>query len=586
MKKPLLIALPIGVLLVLWWFFGRGNGSDQEIEYRYAPIEKGSVTRSISATGVLVALTTVDVKSKAGGKVVRLAVDEGAVVKKGDLIALIDPADTEAVYRQADADLRAAEARAVQAAQNFQLTVANNRSSIADAQAALDVAKSRLATMEIEHRRQPAISTSQLASAQANFDSAVQALEKYRTVTMPQTRRDVDGSLASSQAAFDAAKAALRRQRELLEMGFSSQAQVDQAEANYRSAESQFNLARQRANTLSEELQTTLKERQLAVEQARAQVTQARANQSDVRISDQDLKQARIAVQQAQIALDRARANLRNDAIRRSEVEAARASTTRSRVSVENAKVQLDSTTVVAPRGGVVTLKYLEEGTIIPPGTSTFAQGTSLVQISDVSQLYVECAVDEADIGAVREGQRVRIIAEAFPGRPFDGRVERISPAATTANSITAVKVRVRVLPGAKTQVLPGMNATCEFVTLDKHDVLVIPSQAVKYEEGKAYVEVKSTDPLKPARKEIKLGEEGNDGIEVVSGLKEGEEVVVATIDLKQLREIQEKMTEVQQGGGLAGGAGRGMGGARSATGSGGGGSAGGRGGGGGGGGR
>lgn len=564
MKRALLFAIPIGLILGIWLFFGRKNDNAQEIEYRYEPIQKGTISRSISATGQIVALTTVDVKSKAGGKVVKLVVEEGSVVKKGDLIAMIDPADTEAVYQQADADLRSAEARAAQARENYQLTLATSRTSVAEAQAALEAAKSRLASMELESNRQPALSANQLAAAQASYDAAVQALEKYKTVTAPQLRRDVAGTLASSQAAFEAAKSALDRQRELVTLGFTSIASLEQAQANYRSAEAQFNLAKQRGETLNRDIETSQRSQELSVAQAQSALNQARANQTQIPMSRQDLRQARIAVQQAEIALQRAKDNARNNTIRRSEVAAAVASTTRSRVSVQNAKVQLDSTTVVAPRDGVVTLKYLEEGTIIPPGTSTFSQGTSLVQLSDTTQLYVECAVDEADIGSVAVGQRVRIVTEAYPGQPLDGKVTRISPAALTANNITAVKVRVQVLPGAKAKAVPGMNATCEFITLEKKDVLVAPAQAVKNEGGKAVVRVKGTDLLKPITREVEVGESGNDGIEILSGLKEGEEVVVAEINLAELKRIQDQMAEAQQGGGLAGGTGPRMGTSRS----------------------
>jgi HlyD family secretion protein len=168
--------------------------------------------------------------------------------------------------------------------------------------------------------------------------------------------------------------------------------------------------------------------------------------------------------------------------------------------------------------------------------------------------MFVECAVDEADVADVQLGQRVRINTEAFPGQFFDGVVDRINPSATTTNNITAVKVRVRVLPGYKIAIKPGMNATCEFITLSKPNVLMVPAQAVKREGGKATVRVKTADPLKPEVREIKLGVEGNEGFEVVEGLKEGEEVVIAELDLAALRETQRRMQEVQEGGGLAGG--------------------------------
>jgi len=290
------------------------------------------------------------------------------------------------------------------------------------------------------------------------------------------------------------------------------------------------------------------------VDQAQAQLDEAKANQNQITISGKNLEEARKALRQAELSLARARDEAATVQVRNAEARSAEAGTVRSRVSVDNAKVQLDSTTVVAPRDGVVTLKYLEEGTIIPPGTSTFAQGTSIVQISDTTQMFVECAVDEADIAQVKEGQAVRIIVEAYPGQEVRGKVTRVNPAATTAQNITAIKVRVQVLPGAKVKLLPGMNATCEFLTLEMKDVLIAPMQAIQREGDKAYVRIKSSDPLKPVRREVKLGEAGNEGVQILEGLKPGEEVVIAEINLAQLRETQRRMQEAQQGGGLAGG--------------------------------
>ncbi len=556
MKKAFLIVIPVALVAGLWIWSKRSGEGDQEIEFRYAKVERGTVMRSISATGLLVALTTVDVKSKAGGKVVHLAVDEGSVVKKGDIIAYIDPSDTKATFDQSSADLQSAEARAQQARQNYELQRANSVTAIADAEANLASARSRLVKMEFQNRQEPVKARTSLQNAQASYDASLQALEKYKSVTAPQQRRDAAGSLARSDASLRAAQANINRQQELLRQGYVSQAVVEQAESAFRAAEADFALAKQRVDTLERDLSTSLRTQELAVAQAKASLEQAKATQTDVKMSAQDLEDARIAVRQAEIALRKAKDAKINDGIRQSDVLAAKAATVRSRVSVSNAREQLDSTTVVAPRDGVVTLKYLEEGTIIPPGTSTFSQGTSLVQLSDVTQLYVECGVDEADVSNVKEGQKVHILTEAYPGVPLDGEVSRISPAAKTDNSITSIKVRVKVLPGAKVKVLPGMNATCEFITLEKNDVVVAPAQAVNRDGGKTTVRVKTVDPKKPEVRTVEVGETGNDGVEIKSGLKEGEEIVVAEINLKELRDIQAKMLEAQQGGGLAGGTG------------------------------
>lgn len=556
-KKSLIIG---GVLLAAvgsWAVFFRNKEEVPEIEYRYAPVAKGELVRSITATGQLVALTTVDVKSKAGGKVVRLAVDEGTFVRKGDLIAEIDPEDTRASYDQAFADLSSAQARAAQAQHNFRLQVANSRTSVADAEAALETAQIRLERMELMAKRQPELTSAALKSAEADTNSAMTELERIRRVAVPRMREDVRGDFERSKQELAAAEADLKRQEELLAKGYVAQAVVDRARSTAQSARAAFASADARRSTVENEIRAMEQSAASQAERAQASLQQARANASQDQITQKDLADARKAVEVARIDVERARAGRINNDIRRNEVQAAQAATVRSRVSVKNAKVQLESTTVVAPRDGVVTMKYLEEGTIIPPGTSTFAQGTSLVQLSDVTKMYVECAVDEADIGNVRQGQRVRIVTEAFPGQSIEGLVQRVNPAATTANNITAVKVRIEVLPGSKVQLLPGMNATCEFITLSKPDVLLVPQQAIDREDGKTFVRIKGPDPLRPVRREVEIGEFGNEGAHVISGLSEGDEVVVAEIDLKLMRETQEKMLEAMQGGGggLAGGA-------------------------------
>jgi HlyD family secretion protein len=556
MKGKLALIAGILVLALGGYAYSRRGGEEvTEVEYRYAPVERGELVRSISATGQVVALTKVDVKSKAGGRVVHLAVDEGSPVKKGQLVATIDPEDTRAIYEQANADLQSADARTDQAQRNYEIQVAQAENDVRDARASLDAAKARYERTKLESNRQPSLTSASIANAQASLESAQTALERMKQVTVPQMRREAQANLAQAETQRETAQITLKRQEDLSAKGFVAGANVDTARASAAAANTAYSIAQQRAATVEADIKTTLLAQEKQVDQARAALDQARANASQNDITRVSVTEALNNVRTAEVALQRAIDNRMQIGVRRSEVQAARASTVRNRVSLRNAKVQLDSTTVVAPRDGVITMKYLEEGTIIPPGMSTFSEGTSLVQISDVTQLYVECAVDEADIANVKPGQKVRIVTEAFPGDKFDGVVARVNPAATTEANITAVKVRVKVLPGAKIRVLPGMNATCEFITMNKKNIVVVPNQAVNQDGEKPTVRIKGSDPKKPIVREVMLGETGNEGIEIVSGLKPGEEVVTAEIDVAELREIQKKMQEVQEGGGLAGGA-------------------------------
>ena len=550
------IALVIAILVLViggWALKSRGEEKPSEVEFRYSPVATGELVKSISATGQVVALTAVDVKSKAGGNVVKLAVEEGTVVKKGDLIAVIDPADTKAAYDQADADLLGANAKASQAEKTLELQSAQSKTEVSDARATLETVKIRLERARIQYRRQPALSRAAVDTAQANYNAEVANLERLQSVTVPQMRQDAQGGLNQARAQRAEAVADLQRQKSLLAKGYVAGSAVEKADAAAEAAKAAFDTAQQKLKTLDSDISSQIKTEKLNVARLQAALDQAKANLSENEVSRTSYEEAQKSVRSAEIALQKALDNQMQIELRRSDILQAKAATVRNKVSLANAKVQLDSTTVVAPRDGVVTLKYLEEGTIIPPGTSTFAQGTSLVQLSDVTQLFVDCAVDEADVSNVKVGQAVRIVADAFRGQTVPGVVTRVSPAAITANNVTSVKVRVKVLPGSKVKLVPGMNATCEFITLDLKNIITVPSQALQ-DDGT--VRVKSSDPLKPETRKVVVGETGNDSVEIKSGLKVGDEVVTAEIDMVELRAAQKKMQEAEQGGGLVGGGG------------------------------
>lgn len=555
MNKKIIIAVTALAVIVAGYFVvNRKPDAAAEIEFRYAPVVKGELTRSINATGLIVALTTVDVKSKAGGKILHLFVDEGSVVKKGDPIADIDPEDTQAAYDQANADLTTANARASQAEQNLQLQDETSRTEVAGALSALQAARTRLERVKIQTARQPQISNANVNSAQAAYDSELANYEKLDKVSIPQLSRDANGNFRQAKAQLDTAQADLTRQEGLLQKGYVAGSAVEKAQSVLASAQAAYDTAKQRIATINQDFAVSRRTEKLNVDRVKATLDQAIANSSDVAVGTQNLAEAREAVRTAQNDVIKARNNQMQIAIRRNDMLAARASTVRNQVSLKNAKVQLQSTTVLAPRDGVVTLKYLEEGTIIPPGTSTFAQGTSLVQLSDVTSLFVECAVDEADIGNCHIGQKVKVTIESYPGEKMDGEVTRVNPAAQTAQNITAVKVRLKLHPKKGINVLPGMNATCEFITLSRPGVLIAPTQAIKSGPDGSTVRIRSKDPKKPEVRKVEVGETGNDGVEIKSGLNEGDEVVTAEIDLQQLRDTQKKMEEANQGGGLAGG--------------------------------
>ena len=554
--KITVVLITLAVLAGGYFAFFRGTNGGKEIEYRYAAVEEGELLKSTSAVGLLVPLTTVDIKSKAGGRIVKLAVEEGTEVQPGDLVAEIDPEDTRSVFEQAAADVRAAQARVATARATANLEAKSSKTSVQDAEIRVRLAEIALSKARENATAQPALTQSAIRTAEAGLRAAQESLRQLRDVDIPQRRSEAQTSLTRTEADLASAKSDLDRQESLYEKGYVALSVVERAKSTYQTALSAAVVARERMRTLESGFSSELRAEEARVAQAEASLRQARTNSNQITIAEQNLKEAQRSLDQAKVALQQSRDNTINVKIRQIDIESAQASAVRSEVTKRNAQVQLDSTRVTAPRAGVVTLKYLEEGTIIPPGTSTFSEGTSIVQISDVTKMFVECSVDETDISTIRVGQRVRVVVEAYPGKRFTGVVRKIFPAAETANAITTIKVRIEITDLAKakeenTPLRPGMNATCEFILVEKQKVIVIPSQAVKREGEESYVLVKGSDPKKPLRRAVKLGVTGNDGVEILEGLKVGDEIVIAEIDIASLRDRQERMQAAEQGGGF-----------------------------------
>jgi len=389
-------------------------------------VERGTVKLTVSADGVLQPLTTVAVKSYAGGRVDVLAVEVGDMVKAGDLIAKIDPTDSLTTYNQAVADLTAAEARLRQAREESQV--------------------------------QPTLTQAAIREAEASHNSALKDLERLEKATQPQARADARAALDKAQTNAEIAEKELVRTQGLKEQGFVPQSEVDTAVNRRDLARAELASAQERWDTLTQGLTPEL-------ESAQARVVQAEAG------------------------LDRARADSVQDRLRIADVASAQAQVARAQAQVDNARTMLDYTTIRAPRAGVILEKSVEQGTIITSGRSSVTQGTDVVSLGDLTQMIAEVSLDEVDVSSIRVGQPVEITVDALPAAVFHGVVKRIDPRATTQQNITTVLVRVEVT-NPDPRLKPGMTVGCDFTVERVENALYLPSRAIREVGGQHVVTV------------------------------------------------------------------------------------------------
>jgi HlyD family secretion protein len=427
-------------------------------------VERGTVELTVTGDGTLQPRTTVQVKSYAGGRVDVLAVDVGDLLQAGDLIARIDPTDSLAAYDQAAADLTAAQARLRQAQQ----------------QAAV----------------QPRLTTAAIAQAEASYNVALTDLARMREATHPQARTQARASLTTATANLELAQRELERAQGLRARGFVAESELDVALNQRARAEGELASAQQRWDTLDQELAAEL-------EASEARVTQARAS------------------------LDRAQADAIQDELRQADVASAEAQVARAQAAVTNAQTALDYTTITAPRDGVILQKYVEEGTFVTSGRSSISQGTDIVLLGDISEMFVEVTLDEADVGLLEIGHVAAVTVDAFIGEQFRARVTRIDPQAVTDQNVTTVLVTVQI-DGVDERLKPGMTAGCEFFAERAEDVLFLPNRAFRESDGQQTVLVRQGEEVVPIP--VEVGIVGDTTTEIRGGLNEGDEVVLPSL--------------------------------------------------------
>ena len=266
-KKKLMLGggFMAAVMFAGFYFWGSDSSTPQ---YMTARIDKGNLRNTVTATGALQAVTTVQVGSQSSGTIAALYADFNSVVKKGQVIAQLDPAVAKAQVDQARANLEQARASLAQS----RAAVTNARAGITDAQAKNLAAKSTV------------------QNNQAGVSGA-------------------EANVAVLKAQQDDALSLLKQQESLLKAGVISPREYDVAQTGYKTAEARYNQAMAQLNQakLSEQSAASagIAQSQAAVEQSQAQVQQAEAQ----------VQQNTAQLQQAQAALSLAELNLSHTTI-------------------------------------------------------------------------------------------------------------------------------------------------------------------------------------------------------------------------------------------------------------------------------
>ena len=222
----------------------------------------------------------------------------------------------------------------------------------------------------------------------------------------------------------------------------------------------------------------------------------------------------------------------------------------KSGIPISQSAENFQGSNVVAPMSGVVLTKNIEIGESITSGVSSFNAGTVLFSVADTSRMIVKAGVNEVDIGKIHVSMPVRVTLDAYPKVLFKGKIDRITPAVRIDEKVRVFDVEIR-LDAQGRELRSGMTANIEVIGERKDKVLSVPVESVfkrddqeivyvkKAIDPKAFAEEskKKGDDAKKAEKDawkkffdkrvIVTGLADNAHVEIVSGLKAGEEVAL-----------------------------------------------------------
>ena len=150
--------------------------------------------------------------------------------------------------------------------------------------------------------------------------------------------------------------------------------------------------------------------------------------------------------------------------------------------SVQKAQTNLGYATITAPIDGVVLSKEVEEGQTVASAMTT---PTLFIIAQDLTNMRVIADIDEADIGGVIEGQRVSFTVDAFPDDTFEGEVTQVRQQATTESNVVTYEVVISA-PNNDLKLKPGLTANVTIFTLEKNNVLAVPTKALRFMPNEA----------------------------------------------------------------------------------------------------
>lgn len=518
------IVIIVGVLVVVlgaYYLFVKENTPPDTVV-----VSKRDLKSVVSFAGSVEPARRVSLSFQSSGRVGKVYVDVGDTVKEGQKLAILSNAEAIASLAQARASYEAEKA-------NLNDILKGTRpEKVAVNQAQVDSATSNLNSSQSSLRDALESTYSKADDVVHNtldplFDNDVSPSGGYnispRLVYSP-INVQLKSSIESKRAQLEKSLYDWKSQSDLGYVNITN-SNILMAENTLSDISSLLNDITQsfvNSDKPSSISQATFDSWKSSVSLARSNISSASSLMSS---ADEKLSSAKTALAVAQNELSLSKAGATSDAIL-----SERAKLTAAEAKVSQLEAQLSNTYIISPIDGVVASRNVDPGETVSISGASGSSASPAFTVISKSKFEIKANVSELDVGRLKIGNHADIVLDAFgPNEHFDASLSRIDPGETIVGNSPAYGVVLQFVDD-KGKVLSGMTANAKIVSEEKDGVLAIPASVIKHRDGKEYVDVYMGDEG-TKEFEIVTGIEGTDSfIEVISGVKEGDRILVPTV--------------------------------------------------------
>ena len=521
-KRPWVILIFAAAALTVWSLWGsmrKAGLVSTSNRLSTFPVRRDDLTITVTEGGSTKASQTIDIRSEVYGEATIITlIPEGTYITQedvnaGKLLVELDSSTLKEKLKEEEKGLASDEARLTEEQENYHIQQNQNESDITAAQLAVKFALMDLQKYLGETVAQKVVEKASL-DPNSNFDMT--SLLANNDPNDPNDPNSLSGGssqqLKQLKDAILLAKGQLEKAHDVLE---GTQKLYD---ANYVS---ELDLKGDKLEVERSRIQKESAVEALKLYRRYDFPKEAEMYLSDYKEAERELVRTRA---RARSRMAQAQARLSN----------AEEDVAESREDVQSKRKQVDACTIRAPAPGLVVYgtsgepwRERERGPVREGGK--VYQRQTIISLPNTSEIIVEIRVHETSVDKVRPGQHATITVDAFPDKTFQGEVLKVAPLPDSQQGFLNPDIKVYTtkvsMEGSHDSVRPGMSAKVEILVDQLDDVLIVPVQTVAIREGKKLCYVIASDTPQP--RAVSTGAFNDIFVEIISGLEEGEQVLL-----------------------------------------------------------